>query len=153
MPSGSPSTALNGRSDLTGAPLLNQAAMLLLGRLPESDSDFDALGARLGKVVGRKHYSGYYIEQIMIGRHKFREPVQQATFALIGELLAEPPKPEYRYVTVRVPEGIHVPENTIILTDANTCICGESFIPRIWNQVNHTRACAVLRRRLSTSTE
>jgi hypothetical protein len=130
--------------------MLEKASQLLLGRLPKSTSDFETLGARLGKAIKRKPYTAYYVKEIILGNHAVSGPVNKAIENLIAELLAEPPKPQYRKVTVRVPQGVFVPENTIILRDAVACICGESFIPTIWNQKNHTRACAVLRERLGS---
>jgi hypothetical protein len=76
------------------------------------------------------------------------EPLFRAAKKLIAEILAEPPPVDYRHVTVSVPNENRVPEGTVVLAEARTCICGVSFIPTIWNQINHTPACAKLRARI-----
>jgi hypothetical protein len=140
-----------GVSGSGGLVLLQKAVLLFLGRKPESTKDFKAIGARLAKAAKRPTpYDGYYIRAIMNKINPMTPPLRKASENLIAEILAEPPDLEYREVVVRVPNGIDIPEGTIILRDATTCICGSSFIPTIWNQINHTRACSFMRAKLRT---
>lgn len=130
---------------------LEMAAYMLLGRFPESERDFDALGSRLAKAIKRrKSYDGYYIESIWKGKNPMTRPVRKAIDNLIAELTANPLDEDYKKVEVMIPNGVHVPEGTVIMRDAVTCICGTAFIPTIWNQINHTRACAFMRRKTLT---
>lgn len=146
---GGSSKALNGHdlSPHVSTPMgLVRAASILLGRFPESKHDFGVLGSRLAKAVKRrKNYDSYYIKSIWRGSHSASKPISRAIDNLISELAAKPPDKNYRKVMVLVPNGVHVPKKTVILRDATTCICGVSFIPTIWNQINHTRACAFMR--------
>lgn len=146
---GRPSTALD-RFYVPSAPAtpvgLEKAAYTLLHRSPESEHDFDALGSRLAKAIKRKKsYDGYYIESVWKGRNPMTKPLAKAIENLIAELQAVPADQDYHEVTVLVLNGVHVPDGTVIMRDAKTCICGVSFIPTIWNQINHTRACAFMR--------
>lgn len=128
---------------------LERAAYLLLGRFPESKRDYEALGSRLAKSIKRrKSYDAYYIRSIWRGQNPMTQPMSKAIDNLTAELMAEPPEADYRKVTVFVPNGVNVPEETVILRNAVTCICGTSFIPTIWNQINHTRACAFMRMKM-----
>jgi len=128
---------------------LEQVAYMLLGRFPGSARDFKALGARLAKAIKRrKSYDGYYIWSIWHGKNPMTPPISKAINLLTAELRAKPPDEDYKKVEVMVPNGVHVPEGTVILRDATTCICGTSFIPTIWNQINHTRACVFMRMKM-----
>lgn len=132
---------------------LENVAYGLLGRYPESNKDFDALGTRLAKAIKRrKAYDGYYVRSVWNGDNPMTGPLGKAVDNLMAELLAEPPNEEYRVVEVLVPRDVHLPDGTVILRDAVTCICGKSFVPTIWNQINHTRACAFMRLRMGTRT-
>jgi hypothetical protein len=131
----------------TDAPL-HEVAKQLLGRIPSSDSDFTTLGSRLAKAINKNPpYTAYYIQYVMSGKQPMTKPLNIAAKNLLSELQATPPPINYKEVIVRVPFGIHVPEGTIVQTSAVTCICGESFIPAVWNQINHLRACACMRAR------
>jgi hypothetical protein len=122
-----------------------------LGRQPVSAHDFDAIAARLAKAIKRrKPYDGYYIRSVMNGDNPMTYPLDKAADNLAAELVAEPPEVEYQSVIVKVPNGVKVPPGTVVLRDAETCICGVSFIPTIWNQINHTRACAIRRSRVGS---
>lgn len=133
---------------------LENVAYALLGRYPESDKDFNALGSRLAKAIKRrKAYDGYYVRSVWNGNNPFTFPLRTAVDNLMAELLAEPPPDEeYRRVEVLVPRNVHLPDGTVILRNAVTCICGKSFVPTIWNQINHTRACAFMRLRMGAGT-
>lgn len=140
-----------GVSGSGGLVYLQKAVLLFLGRKPESTKDFKAIGARLAKASKRPApYDGYYIRAVMNKSNPMTPPLHKAAHNLVAELLAEPPDENYRKVTVMVPNGVHVPEGTVILRDAVTCICGVSYIPTIWNQINHTRACSFMRTKLRT---
>lgn len=132
---------------------LENVARGLLGRFPESNKDFDALGARLAKAIKRrKPYDGYYVRSVWNGNNPLTKPLRKAVDNLMAELLAEPLDEEYRTVEVLVPYHVHLPDGTVILRDAVTCICGKSFVPTIWNQINHTRACSFMRLKMGTRT-
>lgn len=125
---------------------LENVAYGLLGRYPESNKDFNALGARLAKAIKRrKAYDGYYVRSVWDGNNPFTVPLRKAVDYLTAELVAEPRDEEYRRVEVLVPRDVHLPDGTVILRSAVTCICGTSFVPTIWNQINHTRACSFMR--------
>lgn len=125
---------------------LENVAYALLGRYPESNKDFDALGSRLAKAIKRrKPYDGYYVRSVWNGDNPLTKPLGRAVDNLMAELVAEPLDEEYRRVEVLVPRDVHLPDGTVILRDAVTCICGKSFVPTIWNQINHTRACSFMR--------
>lgn len=134
----------------SGITTLKTASRLLLRRLPASHEDYAALGRRIGMSGRGLAYSGSYIKYIMIGNHVYSKPVRDGTINLIGELKGEPPNRDYQNKTVQVPNGFDVPEGTIIQRSARTCICGVSFIPTAWNQINHTKACAKMRARMKT---
>lgn len=146
------STALDGRisdSDILRRAYLLELARRLLHREPKNARDYAALGARLAKAAHRREgdYDGYYIRAVLEDKNPVTEPLIEAARNLSAELDRKPRSLDYTEVKVRVPPGVNVPEGTIILRDAMTCICGESFIPTIWNQINHTRACAAKRAR------
>lgn len=149
-PAGSASTSLDGRGANSG--ILERAYLLrlaeeLLRRSPRTPGDFEVLASRLAKAIRREPYDGYYIRSVIEGRNPITAPLIEAARNLSAELDGKPRAQDYTEVTVRVPPGVLVPEGTIILRDAVTCICGQSFIPTIWNQINHTRACGVMRAR------
>ena len=142
---GASSVALGENTVESGITTLETASRLLLGRLPVNHEDYAALGRRVG-VSGRGlKYSGSYIKYVMIGKHPYSKPVEEGAIILISELNAEPPDREYHIKTVQIPNGFDVPDGTIIQRSARTCICGVSFIPTAWNQINHTKACAKMR--------
>lgn len=142
------SVALSQSIGESGITTLGTASRLLLGRLPANREDYAALGRRIGMAGRGEKYSGSYIKYIMIGNHVFSKPVAEGAINLIGELKAEPPDREYHSRTVQVPNGFDVPEGTVIQRSARTCVCGVSFIPTAWNQINHTKACAKMRARM-----
>ena len=74
------------------------------------------------------------------------KPLDKAVDNLIQELNAEPPKIEYRKIQVLVPNGLEIPAGTVVLRAAVTCVCGVSFIPTTWNQINHSPGCAYRRK-------
>jgi hypothetical protein len=149
---GAPSTGLD-RPERPRGPvgqgfLLGLARTLLNDRVPSSLDDYATLGARLAKAAHRREpYDAHYVRYILEGRNPITAPISEAAMNLASELNGKPRRVRYRHVTVRVPADLRVPEGTIVLRGAVTCICGESFIPGTWNQINHTRACAVMRRR------
>jgi len=142
------SVALGESTVDSGIITLETASRLLLGRLPASHEDYAALGRRIGMSGRGLKYSGSYIKYVMIGKHPYSKPVEEGTITLISELNAEPPDREYHSKTVQVPNGFDVPDGTIIQRSARTCVCGVSFIPTAWNQINHTKACAKMRARM-----
>ena len=141
------SVALGENTTDSGITILETASRLLLGRLPESHEDYAALGRRIGMSGRGLRYSGSYIRYMMVGKHPYSRPVEDGATNLIGELKAEPPDRDYQNRVVRVPNGFDVPDATVIQRSARTCVCGVSFIPTAWNQINHTKACAKMRAR------
>lgn len=125
--------------------MLHRAANMLLGRNPQSMRDFEVLGSRLGKAIRRKPYTGYYIRYVMCGEQPITKPIARAVKKLIEELKVQPARNKTKEVTVQVPYGVLVPDGSLIMASARTCICGITFVPRIWNQINHSRACAKMR--------
>ncbi len=100
-------------------------------------------------MVGRgMKYSGSYIKYVMLGNHPYTKILHEGVITLISVLIAKPPDRNYERVVVQVGNGFDVPEGTIIQRNARTCICGVSFIPTAWNQINHTKACAKMRARV-----
>ena len=133
----------------TSSPaMLEKAAVLFLGRKPESDDDLETLGIRLGKTIKKAPYSPYYLRYVLEGEQPMTKPLYRASMNLISEVLAEPAPETYEEVMVKIPNGNLVPEGTVVMAEARTCICGISFVPTIWNQINHTPACAKMRARL-----
>jgi len=128
---------------------LKDVGARFLGRMPESDNDYNAIGIRLAKAIKRKSpYTGYYIKGIIERDFAVSGPISKAIENLNAELDATPPTEEYRPVTVLVPYSFKIPEGTVIQRDARVCVCGTTFIPTAWNQINHTRACAKMRAQL-----
>jgi hypothetical protein len=126
---------------------LGVAAHMLLGRFPQTKRDFTAIGKRLAKAIKRrKPYDHSYIRAVMKGDNPMTKPLDIAVDNLIHELNAEPPKVNYKKVEVLVPNGLEIPKGTVVLKDAVTCVCGVSFIPTTWNQINHSPGCAYRRR-------
>jgi len=142
------STDGDEKLDVTGIATLETAARLLLGRLPDGEEDYAALGRRVGMAGRGMKYSGSYMKYVMLGKHKYTDMLHEGTTNLIHELIAKPPDQDFQWVRVRVANGFHVPEGTLIQRDARTCICGVSFVPTAWNQINHTKACAKMRERM-----
>lgn len=141
--SGGPSIALDTPDPDSDAFSLIVAASMLLGRQPHSVRDFSAIGKRLAKAVRRrKPYDGGYIRAVIKGDNPMTNPLDIAADNMISELLEEPPQAEYKKVEVLVPNGLEIPAGTVVLKSAVTCICGVSFIPTTWNQVNHSPGCA-----------
>lgn len=132
----------------SGVATLETAARLLLGRSPESMEDYNSLGRRVGMCGRGMKYSGSYIKYVMLGNHPYTSELHKGVINLISELIATPPDRDYERVIVQVPNGFTVPEGTIIQRSARTCVCGVSFIPTAWNQINHTKACAKMRARM-----
>ena len=152
--SGDPSTLIDKQTGQPRLPILKSmgdAGIALLGRLPDTMRDFDALGARLAKANKRgKPYNGMYIRAVLKMDNPMTAPLRKAVDNLMAEIDAKPPHIKYRKIKVLVENGLEIPDGTVILKDAVTCICGTSFIPTTWNQINHTRACANMRTRLGT---
>ena len=145
--SGSPSIALDFRDFDSDAYGLGVASHMLLGRWPRSRRDYTALGKRLARAVRRKKpYDHSYIRAVLQGDNPMTKPLDKAVDNLIQELNAEPPKIEYRKIQVLVPNGLEIPAGTVVLRAAVTCICGVSFIPTTWNQINHSPGCAYRRK-------
>lgn len=131
-------------------PLIDVGARFL-GRTPESDDDYKAIGIRLAKAIKRKSpYTGYYIKGIIERDFAISGPISKAIGNLNAELDATPAAEKYRSVTVLVPDSFKIPEGTVVQRDARVCVCGATFIPTAWNQLNHTPACAKMRAKLRT---
>jgi hypothetical protein len=125
------------------------ACELLLKGLPQNMMQYKALGYRLGMSGRGKPYDPYYIKYVMEGKTPLYKQIQRAAEKLVSELRAEPPDSSgYKTVMIKVPNGVEIPNGAIVLKEARVCICGKFFIPTIWNQVNHTTACAKMRARL-----
>lgn len=131
---------------------LETAAKLLLGRLPENISDWSALGKRIGMAGRKEPYNAYYMRNMMNGHVPYTDEVRIGIKNLISEILAEPPDVDYQNIIVKVANGFDVPEGTIIQRSARTCVCGVSFVPTAWNQINHTKACARMQARMKKRT-
>lgn len=132
------------------SPTLETVAKLLLGRLPESRADWAVVGRRVGCAGRNEPYSATYMKYVARGNHHYTKEVKSGIRNLIAEILAEPPDVDYQSVSVKVPKWFNVPEGTVIQRDARVCVCGATFIPTAWNQINHTKACAKMRARSRT---
>ncbi|KKL81763.1 hypothetical protein LCGC14_1991570 [marine sediment metagenome] len=145
----SESTGDSRIAQYTDLPTLRQAAWMLLRTYPEKMSQFTALANRLGMTIRGKPYDGYYIKYVWVRKMPYSPALQKAAEKLISELAVDPPDTSgYRTVMVKVPNGVDIPNGAVILRDAIPCICGAFFIPTIWNQINHTTACAKMRAKL-----
>lgn len=129
---------------------LKSTAEALFGHEPETDNEFRILSIRLSKAVRRKQpWSSDYIKYILKGRFEISDPIREAAEALESMIDNKPGSIHTsRKVQIRVPNGKYVEEGSVCLSGSITCICGISFIPKVPNQINHTPACAKLRRKL-----
>lgn len=131
-------------------PWFESAMTICMGSFdPDADADlFRSAATRMAAEAHGPEYTPYYLRNIARGRQPLTEIVGDLCRRFV-ELSGNGHQPHVakKSESVRVAEDADVVEGSLVLSSSVLCVCGVWFIPTVWNQKYHTKACRRMARK------
>lgn len=100
---------------------------------------------RIASKTPRKHYSAYYLRNIMRGKQPMTESVYSHCRQYVHAKMTEAPIDPSKDGQVNIADTVKFVPGSVVLMDSVLCPCGIWFIPKVPNQKYHTPACSKLK--------